>query len=157
MTYILLLNKDNLFDVLQSYFELKQSLSKNSYLSMVISCSNDQCRAPDIAAVGTILICYDAVISRDSNLSLPRRRADALRVEPRSWVNLSIKDFFIYGKSNFVYDNFFQLNLYCIVVIRFYATIFQHYEDMMIRKDCQHWKLSIYTYNQGSIGIRQNR
>ena len=44
------------------------------------------CRAPDIAAVGTIfnVFNYDAVSARDSNLSPPRRRADALLVEPRS-------------------------------------------------------------------------
>ena len=42
--------------------------------------------APDIAAVGIIFNVFsnDAVSARDSNLTPPRRRADALRVEPRS-------------------------------------------------------------------------
>ena len=65
---------------------------------MVMSCacllaktfpySNYLCRAHDIAAVGTILnvFSYDAVSGRDSNLSPPRRRTDALRVEPLSRV-----------------------------------------------------------------------
>ena len=41
------------------------------------------CRAPDLAAVGTILnvFGYDAVSARDLNLSPPQRRADALRVD----------------------------------------------------------------------------
>ena len=40
----------------------------------------------DIAALGTIfnVLRYEAVLSRDSNLSPPRRRTDALRVELRS-------------------------------------------------------------------------
>ena len=44
------------------------------------------CRAPDIAAVGTIfnVFSYDAVFAWYSNLSPPRRREGALRVEPRS-------------------------------------------------------------------------
>ncbi len=44
------------------------------------------CRAPNIAAVGTIfnVFSYDAVLAQDLN---PRRRSDALRVEPRSRVN----------------------------------------------------------------------
>ena len=39
------------------------------------------CRAPDIAAVGTILnvFSYDAVSGRGSNLLLSRRRTDVLR------------------------------------------------------------------------------
>ena len=42
----------------------------------------------DIAAVGTIfnVFSYDALSDRDSNLSPSRRRANALRVEPRSRV-----------------------------------------------------------------------
>ena len=42
-------------------------------------------KEPDKVAVGTIfnVFSYDALLSRDSNLSLPRRRADALRVEQR--------------------------------------------------------------------------
>ena len=41
-----------------------------------------------IAVVGNIfnVFSYDAVFSRDSNLSTPQRRADALRVESRSRV-----------------------------------------------------------------------
>ena len=41
---------------------------------------------PDIAAVGTILnvFSYDAVSARGSNLSPPRRQADALCVKPQS-------------------------------------------------------------------------
>ena len=41
--------------------------------------------APNLAAVGTIfnVFSYEAVSARDSNLSLPRQRADALRVDPR--------------------------------------------------------------------------
>ena len=64
---------------------------------MVISCvffgprhSNYLCRPPDIAAVGANLnvLRYDAVLSRDSDLSPPRRRADAQRVEPWSrWLD----------------------------------------------------------------------
>ena len=54
---------------------------------MVMSCAclwaNHLCRAPDLAAVGTIfnVFGYDAMSARDSNLSPPQRRADALRVE----------------------------------------------------------------------------
>ena len=53
------------------------------------------CRALDIAVVGTIfnVFIHDGVSNRDSNLSPPRRRADGLRVEPRSRVR---KDY--YGK-----------------------------------------------------------
>ena len=48
------------------------------------------CRTPDIAAVETIcnVFSYDAVSARDSNLSPSWRRADALRVVPRSRVAL---------------------------------------------------------------------
>ena len=65
---------------------------------MVVSCScfeprhypyyNYLCRAPDITAVETVFLnvfSYDAVLSRVSNLPAPRRRADALRVELRSY------------------------------------------------------------------------
>ena len=66
---------------------------------MVISCecfgprhspySNYRCHPSDIVAVGTIfnVYSYDAVLSRNLNLSPPRRRADALGVEPWSRVN----------------------------------------------------------------------
>ena len=49
-------------------------------------------RASDIVAVRTIfnVFSYDAVTDRDSNLSSTRRRADALRVDPRSRVFLSV-------------------------------------------------------------------
>ena len=49
---------------------------------------NCQCRASDILAIVTIfnVFSYDKVLSRDSNLSPPRRRVDALCVEPRSRV-----------------------------------------------------------------------
>ena len=71
-------------------------------MSMVMSCacfglrhsfySNYLCRKTDVAAEGTIfnVFCYDAVSDRDLNLSLSRRRVDALCVEPRSRVKANV-------------------------------------------------------------------
>ena len=45
---------------------------------------NTLCRATDLAEEETIfnVFSYDVMSDRDSNLSSPRQRADALRVEP---------------------------------------------------------------------------
>ena len=50
--------------------------------------SNTLCRATDLAEEETIfnVFSYDVMSDRDSNLSPPRQRADALRVEPWSQV-----------------------------------------------------------------------
>ena len=73
-------------------------------ISTVISCacfglrhspySNFLCRTLDIAAVGNIfnVFSYDTMSSRDSNLTLSRQRADALRVTPLSRVFSLLRD-----------------------------------------------------------------
>ena len=65
--------------------------------------SNYQCPAPDIATVGTNVnvFSYDAMLSRDSNLSHSRRRVDALRshLSICNFTNLILLYFKIFDKT----------------------------------------------------------